>query len=72
MADGRISYKQKATDVDDVEGASLSKKKRRAVVRVERPRTVAQHLKGADLTEVQEVCIIRNIIFLNIIDFVNI
>lgn len=63
MADGRISYKQKTTDGDDEEdGAPSSKKKRRAVVRVERPRTVAQHLKGADLTEIQEVCKIQHII----------
>ena len=56
MADGRISYKQKATGEhgDEEDGAS-SKKKRRVAARVERPRTVAQHLKGADLTELEEV-----------------
>ena len=55
MADGRLSYKQKASGAEDTEDGPSSKKKRRTVVRVERPRSVAQHLKGADITDIQEV-----------------
>jgi len=58
MADGRLSVKQTGGD-DDGDGAP-SKKKRRTVTRVERPRTVAKHLKGADVSEVQEVTILYN------------
>eukprot|EP00111_Clytia_hemisphaerica_P007155 TCONS_00020786-protein len=56
MADGRLSYKQKVSgDAEDTEDGPSSKKKRRTVLRVERPRSVAQHLKGADITDIQEV-----------------
>lgn len=52
MADGKLAYKQ-ANDGES--GGEPSKKKRRTVTRIERPRTVAEHFKGADVSEVTEV-----------------
>lgn len=49
MADGKISYK--LTDGNE----SSPSKKRRVVARVERARTIADHLKSADLTDVKEI-----------------
>ena len=49
MADGKLSYK--VTSETSCTEASPAKK-RRTTMRIERPRTVAQHLQAADLSEV--------------------
>ena len=51
MAEGRLTYR--TTDGDA--SSEPSKKKRRVAVRVEKPRTVADHFKGADISSIKEV-----------------
>jgi len=50
IADGKLTY-QKAADNDN----EPSKKKRKVTPRIERPRAVASHFQGADITAVNEV-----------------